>query len=373
MYITRSAEAVSLGNKIEFNPFSSKNAEPDSPELIVRDAFEAATNGMHNPEAMQRLENLDGGADVGYWKLLIRAIENFYKQDFGKVASLLTEINDESMPGRLKAVLLFMSGLQDFQQQPSYHEEKLIKRVTEDSRFFASAVSQLNDSMEYGGQLFTETASLLIKEIKVLNFEAAERLALWALNICLQNDFDEEPLADNIMMIFGQAEGLRLIALSLMEVDPESSVVCFIRSLINRLSDKLISRNETEAWLDIIAALLPVCEQHESLVADISELLSMLDTEIELLFGLEPHKSDGDLPEQRIRMMKDRLSGTAAAEAASGDTAAAGAGTADEPEVFNITPLIGKKTPVKGGQKKRKQTKKPASAKSAEAVQLELF
>jgi hypothetical protein len=310
LYTARSAEAVSIDKSFKFNPFDNRNAEIDPGITIVSDAFEAVTNGMDNPEAMMKLEQLQSGDEVEQWKNLIEAVNAFYAQDQRLLESCLENIPSDSLPGSLKPALLHMSGLSPLGRQPTFYEGKLIKKITEDSRFLTSAASQLNDNIEYGGDLFIETASLLIKEIKVNNTEASERLVLWCFNICFQQQFDEEPLADNVLMIFGQAEGLRLIALSLMEEDPESALICFTRSLIKRLIDRSIETNEAAGWLDIIDALMSACTPSDPVFIDMSELLSMLETELNIYFGLSGTKYLSSDPLEKLGSLKTRLSGS---------------------------------------------------------------
>ena len=224
MIATGTAQAVSLNT-----PFSS---------TIISDAFEAVTNGMNNTEALEYLETQRKNPEAAEWINVIQAIQAFYSRDFTRMDSLLQQIPDESPAGSLKNVLYHMSGSQDPASPLSYHEEKLSRRITENSRFLSSAVAQLKESIEYGEGLFADTASLLIKELRHKTPEAAERLALWSFSTCIENEFDDEALADNILMLFGQAEGLRIIALSLIETEPESALICFARSLIKRLVDK---------------------------------------------------------------------------------------------------------------------------------------
>lgn len=263
MIATSSADAVSLNTIF--------------PSTAVSDAFEAVTNGMHNPEALEQL--YAEGTDSAEWVNMIHAIKAFYSQDFDAMDRLLQTVPQASKAAALKNVLYHMSGRSRSEEQLSYHEKKLSKRVTEDSRFLSSAIEQLKESIEYGEELFTETVSLLIKEVKK-SPEAAERLTLWSFRICIENGFDDEALADNIMMLFGQAEGLRLIALSLIETEPESALICFTRSLIKKLVDRNILTDETTAYLKIIGALISACRDDDPVLLDLSEMLTMLESEI---------------------------------------------------------------------------------------------
>ena len=271
---------------------------------------------MHNPEALEQLSTL--GDDSTDWVNTIHAIRAFYSQDFGRMEQLLSEVPGNCPAGKLKKVLFLMAGIEQEETSLNYHEERLVKRVTEDSRFLKSAIEQLRESLEYGEDLFIETVSLLIKEIKK-SPEAAERLVLWSFKICEERGFSDEALSDNVIMLFGQAEGLRLIGLSLIETEPDSSLICFIRSFIRKLVDKTTNENEAAAYLKIIAALISACPPDAPVLVDISEMLSMLESELVLYFGLdEPQRSTS--PADRVSILLKMLVGMDSdAAAAAGD------------------------------------------------------
>ncbi|MDC7225304.1 MAG: hypothetical protein PQJ61_00910 [Spirochaetales bacterium] len=333
MIATGSANAVSLNTIF--------------PSIAVSDAFEAVTNGMHNPEVLERLA--DEGRESADWINMINAIQAFYKQDFMLMCRWLDEVPDDCLAGSLKKVLRHMSG-DTPAENLGFYEEKLAKRITEDSRFLSSAIEQLKESIEYGEELFVETVSLLIKEVKK-SPAAAESLALWSFRICIENDFDDETLADNIIMLFGQAEGLRLIGLSLLETEPESALICFTRSLIKKLVDRTLSKEDAEAALEIIGTLISACHPDDPVLIDISEMLTMLESELILFFNLGkmPRRND---PAGRVSAMLDLLSGRSADAAA-------------EDEVDVEYESASETTTV---------TKEPSvSIPKGEAVQLELF
>ena len=261
---------------------------------------------MHNPEALAQLAA--EGADAAEWVNMINAIRAFYNQDFALMNELLNTVPDECTAGSLKGILGMMSGTVPAAGKLSYHEEKLVKRVTEDSRFLSSAIGQLMESIEYGEELFIETVSLLIKEVKK-SPSAAERLALWSFKTCIDNNFDDEALADNIIMLFGQAEGLRLIGLSLLETEPESALICFTRSLIKRLVDRMTGREEAAAFLEIIGALISVCRTDAPVLLDISEILTMLESELVLFFTLDELPEYPE-PAMRVSVMLESLIGS---------------------------------------------------------------
>jgi hypothetical protein len=289
---------------LSIDPFKVKISDGNPVYTIITDAFETVTNGMHNPEAMQKLEEIRDVEGAAPWVDVIHAVRAFYLQDHQELATRLERVPDESAAGKLKPVLYHMSGAAGSEIQLNKAEENLSKVVTEESRFISDAAGQLIESVGYGEAVFTETASLVIKEIRKDNFQAAERLALWCLNTCFKNGFDEEPLADNLMMMFGQGEGLRLIGLALIEMDPESSVICFIRALIKKIVDSGLKKEEITAWLDIIEALLSACPENSPVFLDMNELSTMLESELYAYFGLIKDPLRCSDPVKRIQLLK---------------------------------------------------------------------
>ena len=302
---------------------------------VISDAFESVTNGMSNPEAMDALMNFDRGGESNDWKNIILAIRSFYNQDFSSLERLLESVNDDSEAGRLKPVLCRMAGMEtERTTRLGKYEEKLLRAVTEDSRFLAGAAAQLNESMEYGEDLFNETASLIIREIRAISVPASMRLALWALNTCLERGFDEEQLADSILVIFGQAEGLRLIALSLIEPDPESALICLTRAMIRKIIDRTLDRQSVPAWLEVIEALADAVPAGSEVLIDMSELLQMLEDETAACFGFGSHGISALPASERIRRLKAGLAGADPAPSDRIRTAAVPAGQPLQLELF---------------------------------------
>lgn len=284
------------------DPATSELTDPEI--LIIRDAFEAVTNGMHNPEALQSLDSEVKRDDLMPWKYIIHAIQSFYDKDFPEMESYLSLVDDSTPPAGLKPLLFHMSGLKAFEQEPGYREESLLKKITRESSYISNVSSKLRDALQQNAEVFAETASLIIKELKSQNFEASRKLALWSFRECLAREIDEEPLADNILMIFGQAEGLRLIALGLLEEDPGSSLICFMRSLVNRLSERNITSEETLAFLDVLCSLADHCSDDESVVSEISELVRLLESEIRINFSINTDSVSDSAVELLVKIRK---------------------------------------------------------------------
>ena len=108
-------------------------------------------------------------------------------------------------------------------------------------------------------------------------------------------------------MMFGQGEGLRLIGIALIETDPESSAICFIRSLIKKTAAAGLEKKEITAWLDIIAALLSACSENSPVFMDMNELSAMLEAELYTYFSIEKEALLCSDPIKRIQMLKEIL------------------------------------------------------------------
>lgn len=279
------------------------------PSTIVSDAFEAVTNGMNKPEAIARLEQIKDQHETRDWYHIIKAIDSFYNLDYSAMDNYLEMIPKDSNSRSLCNVLYAMTENQTESGVLSKNEAKLVKQITAGRFFLLDAVSNLNSGIDSSEELFIETVSLLIKEIKRRSSSASARLALWAFEMCIRKNYNEEILADNILMLYGQAEGLRLIALALIEHDPGASLICFCRSLINRLIDKTTELKETSAYLEIIEALVPSCTKEEPIIVDIKELFSMLESELNIFYKIKPAKLKL-YPKEWIKSMKRRLAAT---------------------------------------------------------------
>jgi hypothetical protein len=72
-----------------------------SPNWSLVDAFDAAANGMENPESFALMETITEPA-LQSWKSLVHAIKAFYKDDIPACRAALDGIDDDSAPGTLK-------------------------------------------------------------------------------------------------------------------------------------------------------------------------------------------------------------------------------------------------------------------------------
>lgn len=266
---------------------------PDSHPLkqeafVISDALEAVTNGMENPEALEALEALDEASPFRPWRSLIAAIKAFYQGDHQQTTALLDEIDPEAPPAHLGPFLLSLIDrtAAELQGEHGYAWKELYRKITENQRFIESARKDLEESRHQGEGYFLDTLILLIQDLTVSYRETAVRLALWGLRTAIEDNFDEEPLIDGLLSIYGKAEGWRLIGLVFMEWDGLSGLLCLLKSLVYRMQTKTITEDEAGEYLYLAYEIMTenqASDDHE-LLADIEEIHKLIFREAGALF-----------------------------------------------------------------------------------------
>src|SRR6056297_359405 len=66
--------------------------------IIVSDALESVTNGMYNPEVLNRLQEITEKSPFHPWKNGVLSILSFYQSDRDNMLQLLEQIPAESPP-----------------------------------------------------------------------------------------------------------------------------------------------------------------------------------------------------------------------------------------------------------------------------------
>lgn len=226
---------------------------------IVADAFESASNGMHNPEAFEALETIDEGSPFFGWKQLSIALHLFYTGDYDGISPLLASIPKDSPAALLVPLIQRLCGEE---LRISKGAEGLYQRITEDRSYISAAIKQLTDCLEADmEELFIETALLLIRNLRSQAPLAAKRLALWAMNTVSYCAYDPDELISGLKALYGSTEAFRLCALGLETEETEIALLFWIRSLLSRLKQAEAEQSEKEAYLLIIARLAKQVEE----------------------------------------------------------------------------------------------------------------
>ncbi len=219
----------------------------------VSDALESVTNGMYDPEALAGIAEIGEDSPLYYWQRLVYALIAFYQGDRDNMHQLLEEIPDGFPPDRLKRVLFHLTGVRQI-AEPSKEQRELIRKVEEDHSFIRSAVTQLKEYLEDGmEETFAETAALLVKDLAFTRSEAAKRLALTCMQAAGEDTLSL--FVEQLPLIFGEAEGNRLVALALMRESPDVSILFWIRLILRCLIKDDLSHETVEAHLSIVGDL----------------------------------------------------------------------------------------------------------------------
>jgi hypothetical protein len=232
---------------------------PDNSYLKIEaqtiiDSFESVTNGMQNPEAMDRLKEIEEKSIFFEWKSFILTIFYIYNKQPDKAILALDNIKSHSALFKLvPAFKILINNNFEEEQQSNKNLVTFIRSLFDDNDFLFSIIDQLEESLnEEMVDVFTDTLILIIRELLNNNQELAKQISIWAIRTLTIKECSTTHLIQSIKSVFGDAEGLRLVALSFLEEDPDISILFWIRSLIGRLEEKSIDLKTTNHFLTIL-------------------------------------------------------------------------------------------------------------------------
>ncbi len=131
-------------------------ALPDSDPLrqaarAVSELFSAVTTGPLPEGALASLDVIPRHSPLAPWKLLVRAIEAYYRRDDAAVVANLSAIPPDSAPARLVPALTCLSGQTSTVERPSLAERVLLDKVS-------------GGRARFGAQLVAVVAALRVKD-----------------------------------------------------------------------------------------------------------------------------------------------------------------------------------------------------------------
>lgn len=261
---------------------------PEHPLLaesqIAGDAFEAVTNGMHNPGVLENLKSLGKDSPFYPFKLLTLAIHSFYQGEGEKALHFFEEMPRESPPYRLFRVfkiLILKDGTPGNRE-----EEQLVKEIQKEKAFLEDLWDQVAEAEESEPELLFNTLALVMDCLKNRSLPAAFGLYVHCLErIICKEDY---PLSDYLNLgktLFGHSQTYRIWALLFLEREIETSILFWLFYGQSRIKDKTLSLEEAKVILflcnDLYESLLrletePSDEYLASLGERISEFLSCL-------------------------------------------------------------------------------------------------
>jgi hypothetical protein len=114
---------------------------------IISDLFTAVTSGPLPEGALASLNEIPRLSPLAPWKLLIRALDAFYRHADAAVLANLAGIPPDSGPGRLVPVLRCLAGEDGLIKNPSFAVTTLLNKVSGSQAAIRSQVPQLTQAL----------------------------------------------------------------------------------------------------------------------------------------------------------------------------------------------------------------------------------
>lgn len=220
------------------NPLLAENHFLKQEALVVSDAFEAATNGMENPEAVAALDLIPPESLFYPWRLLIRSILALYAGDSPGCLEAAGEISEESPLRALVPVLKALAGSRN--SALDRRGKDLVRTMEDHKDSLAAQIGQVHEALVTGmEEVFLSLFPPVLEQLALEDETAAARLTLWTLRQLEKYDLDYQTLFRQITQFWGQAEGCRLISLGIYPVDPEAAVLYWMGFLKELPQDHL--------------------------------------------------------------------------------------------------------------------------------------
>ena len=256
-----SSEYITLRSELKrhlTDPGSLERSDLANEELrrearTISDAFEAITNGMHNPEVFSAMAAIPNDSLLDYWRELIYAIKAFYEKDYAEMENRLGKIESGSPLILFKSLLHHLTGKSSI-ENTNTRQKTFIDNIIRDRSFIRSVIEQILESLEYEMEdLFLETTDLLLHDLNRNYKEIAGRFAIWSIETASRYKYSPTDLIATCRKLFGATEGHRITAIALSCEEPDISLLFWIQSLISRLKSIDLTIHETAAYLTVIS------------------------------------------------------------------------------------------------------------------------
>ncbi len=299
---------------------------------IAAELFETVTSRIASPEEMAALNDIRRRSPFAPWKLLVRAIDAFHRNDDDRVAANVAAIDLRSPAARAGAVLAELTGRQPDGRR-SFAAERLIDRISGGRATIAAQIRSIEAAAkEDDRRRVREEMRSLAKSFDTLSPYAREQLRLALLPI-LGIYFGPEQLAA-LFRIGERSSDMNRYGALIMEMDGG-----FASAIWTAHAESLLARGELEPWqaAEIYLHALSVGDDDDPFVcmdpthghpvgeqpdtADIIEKIIAARPAAAVLERLTPHldrldkkelrrvlaawrKADPDAPEPLVRLLR---------------------------------------------------------------------
>jgi hypothetical protein len=212
--------------------------------LVIRDAFEAATNGMSAPDAFQALEGIQGDSVFAPWKDLIAAVAAFYDGNEAELSKALARIEPDSFSGR--AAGLWEEIFSRMRRgDPGYGQARdraaalnFLEKLFPESDSMSIQAEELIEALDEGmTDLFNSGCGRFFRELSQRSRGAAVRAALFILSKIDAKGQSPDDFLSILKSCFGEAESLRLTALYLSDSRPTLALLFWIKAASRSLEE----------------------------------------------------------------------------------------------------------------------------------------
>lgn len=240
---------------------------------VVNDLFTAVTTGPLPEGALAPVNEIPRQSPLAPWKLLIRALDAFYRRADAAVLANLAGIPPDSGPGRLVPVLRRLVGESRPAEDRSFAVSTLLDKVSGGRALFQSSIKQLNQALAAHDE---RKALATVQDLLPLLQSTPAMLKRSFLATLLYHWHRQGLPPQGLLRVLPQgkkdADTLRLIALTMERVGWDTALEWWDGYLIAATAAGILSKTGPEIARVLLhmAALFP---------KDPEEVLDTLDVE----------------------------------------------------------------------------------------------
>ncbi len=212
------------------------SAAPSSPLWALVDSFDAVTNGMTNPDAAERLAEIEEEAFLP-WKSLVAALRAFYADDAAALIDALDRIPDKSPPAALKPLFRAWAATPETEMGSALSAASaavaaLYERVLTDSHPAEGLAEQAEEALRQGMlEHFENDACRVVRELhdagRVDGPLLALRYAARCVALLSEEGADDAAFFSALIRTVGRSDGFAALALALVDRDEQAAAAAF--------------------------------------------------------------------------------------------------------------------------------------------------
>jgi len=241
------------------------SAPPDSPYWALIDSFDAATNGLENPEAFARL-SAAADPELAPWQALVTAIRAVYAQNEELCAAQLDRMDEAAAPSLLKP--LFRAWLQTCGPErsalPALADAPaavalLFQRLTAGTHPLVILAEQAEEALRQGMTDHYEGISYrIMRDLQSRQHGDGPALAVRYAVRSLRS-LEESGCAGNdyfsvVLRALGRVDGFFSLGLALLEHDQPAAAAAF-RGALEASDGHFVEAGLRPVLIDLIALL----------------------------------------------------------------------------------------------------------------------